>query len=207
MEDKRLQIIKQSASLFHQFGIKSVSMDDIARELGMSKKTLYQFIKDKNDLVESVVEFNRDLFTDFLSAFKNNSLNAIEQFYSYQMRMIEHFPKYNPSMLYDLKKYYPLLLNDIIEKRKNLMLEANIANLEKGKKEGFYHADIDSKIISKLQVGNQNYVFDPSNGLFTDADLNDHKVLEQLYKYHFRGICTQSGIDELKRVFKHVYAE
>ncbi|MBS2096741.1 TetR/AcrR family transcriptional regulator [Carboxylicivirga linearis] len=201
MKDKRQQIIKQSALLFHQYGIKSVSMDDIARELGMSKKTLYHFIKDKNDLVESVVEFNLQLYSDFLSAFHDLKSNAIEQFYLYTSKIKEHFPKYNPSMLYDLRKYYPLLLNTILDKRQKLIYNATYANLEKGKKEGFYQPDIQSDIISKLQVANQNYTMDPSNGLFTDAELGDHKVLEQLFKYHFRGICTPEGIKELKRVF------
>ncbi len=201
MEDKRQQIIKLSASLFHQYGIKSVSMDDIARELGMSKKTLYHFIKDKNELVESVVEFNLKLYSDFLSAFHDLKSNAIEQCYVFISKIKEYFPKYNPSMLFDLRKYYPLLLNKILEEKKKQIYNATYTNLEKGKKEGFYQPDIQSDIISKLQVANQNYTLDSSNGLFTDAELGDERVLEQLFKYHFRGICTAEGITELQRVF------
>ncbi len=202
MEDKRQIIIQKAVELYREFGIKSVSMDDIAQQLGMSKKTLYQFIKDKNDLVESVVENNLQLYAEFLSVFYNVEHNAIDQFYLFTTKIKEFFPKYNPSMLYDLRKYYPLLLNEVMNKKQELLFKASCANLEKGKQEGFYQRDIDSSIIARLQVANQNYTLDPSSGLFSDAELADQSVLRQLFTYHFRGICTPKGIEELKRVFK-----
>ncbi len=137
MTNKRDQIIEQTSKLFHQFGTKSVSMDDIARELGMSKKTLYQSVKDKNELVESVVNYNLKLYETFLTAFHNPDLNALEQFFTFSENVQEHFPKYNPSMLYDLRKYYPTLLNKINNKKQQMVFEANVANLDKGIKEGF----------------------------------------------------------------------
>lgn len=177
-------------------------MDDIARELGMSKKTLYHFIKDKNELVESVVDYNMQLFVDLISVFHDPEYNAIEQHFIYKNKIKEHFPKYNPSLLYDLRKYYPLLLNKYNDQKLRLVYEANIANLEKGKKEGYFQSDINSEIISKLQVGIQHLIFDSSNEIYTDAELMDINTIEQLYKYHFRGICTSEGLDEIQRLLR-----
>ena len=88
-----------------------------------------------------------------------------------------------------------------MDRKQELLYNATCANLDKGKDEGFYQSDIDSGIIARLQVANQNYTLDSSNGLFSDAELADHEVLKQLFTYHFRGICTPKGIAELKRVF------
>lgn len=178
-------------------------MDDIAREMGMSKKTLYQSVKDKNELVESVVNYNMKLYETFLSAFYSTDLNALEQFFTFSQNVQKHFPKYNPSMLYDLRKYYPTLLNKVNSHKHELVYKANIANLDKGIKEGYYYADIDSTIVAKMQVGFQSFFFDPSYGLFSDAELTNTKTIEQLYKYHFRGICTPKGIEELKRIYNY----
>ncbi|WP_439184350.1 TetR/AcrR family transcriptional regulator [Carboxylicivirga taeanensis] len=202
METKRKEIIQHAASLFHQYGIKSVSMEDIAREFGMSKRTLYQFVKDKNDVVESVLDYNLDLFAQLLGVFHNDRFNAIEQFYQYTKGIDDYFPKINPSMHFDLRKFYPALLAKADKTRQGLMHSANVANLEKGKKEGFYQSDIDSDIISNLQIVIQNYLFDPSNDMIKGPDLIDRNLINHVYKYHFRGICTPKGIEELKRFFE-----
>ncbi|WP_430810162.1 MULTISPECIES: TetR/AcrR family transcriptional regulator [unclassified Carboxylicivirga] len=202
METRRKEIIQCAASLFHQYGIKSVSMEDIARELGMSKRTLYQFVKDKIDVVESVLQYNIELFTQLLEVFHNDGFSAIEQFHKYTKGIDAHFPKINPSMHYDLRKFYPALLAKADKKVQGLIHTANVANLEKGKKEGFYRSDIDSDVISNLQIVIQNYLFDPSNDMIKGPDIVDRYLINQIYKYHFRGICTPKGIEELKRFFE-----
>lgn len=202
METKRKDIIQHAASLFHNYGIKSVSMEDIARGLGMSKRTLYQVVKDKNDVVESVLDHNLSVFSQLLRVFHDERVNAIEQFYKYTIDLEDHFPRVNTSMHYDLHKFYPQLLAKVDERRQSLIYAANVANLEKGKKEGFYRSDIDSDIITNLQIVIQNYLFDPSNNMIKGSDLIDRKLINQVYDYHFRGICTPKGIEELKRFFK-----
>lgn len=201
MEDKRQNIIEKAFELYRQFGIKSVSMDDIAREMGMSKKTLYQFISDKNELVESVIEYLKTFINELFSLFHNEKLNAIEQHFEFRNRMEPKKSRFQPTFLYDMKKYYPTLLQEIQDVKFKEVYNANLANLKKGKKEGFYIEDIDEHIIARMMVSYHLYTFDPSNGLFTDAEVMDFKTFEELYKYHFRGVCTQKGLDELTRLF------
>nr|WP_319400495.1 TetR/AcrR family transcriptional regulator [uncultured Carboxylicivirga sp.] len=203
MKDKRPTIISKAVELYHQYGIKSVSMDDIAREIGMSKKTLYQAIHDKNELVESVVDHYINLVTELLSVFHNNDYNAIEQHSIHAKKVIQRFPRYNPSMLFDLRKYYPTLLRKLNEHRYKETMDANILNLKKGIKEGYYLNDINPHIIAKIMLGYQQFLFDSASGLLDDNELADPKTYEEVYKYHFRGICTPEGIVKLDELFNH----
>jgi AcrR family transcriptional regulator len=201
MEEKRHNIISKAFDLFRQFGIKSVSMDDLARELGMSKKTLYQHISDKNELVESVIEYLKKFLVDSFSIFNDTDLSAIEQHFEFRKRVQPSSGRFQPTLLYDMKKYYPALLQEINEQKFELFYSANLANLKQGKEEGLYNEDINEHIIARILVSFHLYTFDPSNGLFTDAEIMDDKTFEEVYKYHFRGICTSKGMDELQRLF------
>ncbi|MCY1721589.1 TetR/AcrR family transcriptional regulator [Prolixibacteraceae bacterium Z1-6] len=207
MEHRRQNIISKAFDLYHQYGIKSVSMDDIARELGMSKKTLYQSISDKYELVENVIAYQQEVASSILAVFHDASLNAIAQHWEYKTKIQERFPKYNPSFLYDLRKYYPMLLTKMNEYKLKVFYEANLSNLEQGKKEGFYLEDINSDIISRMLVGNAHFSLDPANGLFCEAEVLDKNTYAEIYKYHFRGICTAAGHAELKRHFNRVKQE
>ncbi|WP_439182849.1 TetR/AcrR family transcriptional regulator [Carboxylicivirga taeanensis] len=201
MEEKRLEITQGALKLFCQYGIKSVSMDDIARELGMSKKTLYQSINDKHQLVEDALQiaFNQDI--ELLSIFKQEGLNAIEQFLKFRNMMEPHIGQYHPTIIYDLKKYYPALLNDFKEKQKEYILDAYTSNIRQGKKEGFYHEDINENVIARLLLAHHIYTFDDTNGLFTAIELRDMELFSEVFKYHFRGICTEKGLQEVERLF------
>ncbi len=201
MESKRLEITESALNLFCQFGIKSVSMDDIAREFGMSKKTLYQYVKDKNELVEAALDYAAKKDIEILSIFHRKDLNAIEQFFEFKKIMEPHIGQYQPTILYDLKKYYPALLNEFKEKQKVFILDAYTANINQGKSEGFYEEDINEKIIARLLLAHHIFTFDDTNGLFTSNELRSMELFGEVFKYHFRGICTSVGTEEVERLF------
>ncbi len=201
MESKRLEITERALNLFCQFGIKSVSMDDMARELGMSKKTLYQLIDDKNKLVEATLEMAIEKDAELMSIFKREDLNAIEHYFEFKKVMEPHIGQYKPTMMYDLKKYYPGLLNSFKERQKKFVIEAYTANLKQGKREGNYHDDINEDIIARILLTHHLFTFDESVGVFTNADLNNLEFYSEIYKYHFRGICTEKGLKEVERLF------
>lgn len=200
MEEKRQQIIERSFELFYRYGIKSVSMDDIAREMGMSKKTLYQYINDKKELVVEVVLYMRTVMEEMVSVFSDTSLNAVEQHFAYWDRLDRRFANCKPTFLYDLRKYYPAILKEINNWKKTTFYNIHYLNMEQGKKEGFYRTDIDAAIISKIMVGYHLFIFDPINELFSDAELTEKKTFEETFKYHFYGICTPTGIEEVLKV-------
>lgn len=176
-------------------------MDDIARKMGMSKKTLYQYINDKNKLVEESIMLAAKKDMEVMQLFKNKELNAIEQFFEFKKVMEPHIGQYQPTMLYDLKKYYPSLLQEFKNKQKDVVVDAYKSNMVQGKAEGYYIDDIDEDVISRLLFAHHVYTFDDTNSLFSSSELRDMRIFAELFKYHFRGICTPEGTEEVERLF------
>ncbi len=203
MFKKLEEIVQQTCHLFKKYGIKSVSMDDIARECGISKKTLYEHIKDKNDLVIKVLEFaeSKDGSSKHSLDF-DKSLNAVDSMYMVYKGALSFFEDFNLSMEYDLKKYYPKLYKKNLMKRRERLYEKMIQNMNQGIKEGFYRADLNPDIIAKL------HILKIESLLQTDIFENDNYSVMQLFKemfiYHFMGIATALGIEEFNTKIKDI---
>ena len=176
-------------------------MDDIARETGMSKKTLYQFVKDKNDLVAGVIELVKEWISSFWEVFHDDSLNALEQHLSQREAVKGLHKQFNPTFSFDLRKYYPEYYRELNCWRKNVIMDSHVANIEKGKKEGLYRENVEAATIAKLIVAHHIYTFDPTNEIFDTTDIADLNVVEQFYMYHLRGIASDKGLKEIDKLF------
>ena len=195
-------ILLKVSELYNKYGIKSVTMDDVARELGMSKKTLYQYVENKNDLVSKVLEYHMDIkkcsFKDILS----KELNAIDELLEVGVYIIKSLNDYNSSLLYDLKKYYPELSQKLHEIRKDRMYNSIINNIIKGKKEGLFRSEIDNEIIAKIQT--RRFIYMSSGEFFEPQQMLNPKYIMELFIYHIRGIANSKGIDALEKKFDDV---
>ena len=100
------KILKKSEELFLRYGLKSVTMDDLANQLGMSKKTLYQFVKNKSDLIEQVIELHISDEKAFMKDTREKSKDAVEEMIIVARHYIQELKKLSPTLIYDLKKYY-----------------------------------------------------------------------------------------------------
>jgi len=176
-------------------------MDDIAREMGMSKKTLYQVVKDKHDIVAGVTELFKEWITRFWAIFHDESFNALEQHCHQREAVKELHKQFNATFSFDLQKYYPEFYRNLNEWRKKVIMDAHVTNIEKGKKEGLYRQNVNAEVIAKLLVAHHIYTFDPANEIFDTTDIMDFSVVEQFYQYHLRGLCSEKGFKELKRLF------
>lgn len=178
-------------------------MDDIAREMGMSKKTLYHTVKDKNELVSGVVGILKELISGFWTVFHDDNLTSLEQHCKQKDAIKDLHKHFNPTFAYDLQKYYPELHRELNNWRKSVITEAHISNIEKGKREGLFRSEIRADVIAKLLVAHHIFTFDPVNEIFSIEDVMDFKVVEQVYMYHLRGLCTREGLDEIDKLFNN----
>jgi AcrR family transcriptional regulator len=201
MEKRKHDIIVHSWELFRKYGIKSISMDDIAREMGMSKKTLYLAVKDKNEIVSGVVGILKELISGFWAVFHDDSLTALKQHCKQKDAIRTLHKHFNPTFAYDLQKYYPELHRELVNWRKSVITESHIANIEKGKREGVFRSDINAEIITKLLVAHHIFTFDPVNEIFSIEEVMDFNIVEQVYMYHLRGISTPKGLEEIEKLF------
>jgi len=196
MVQKNNTLIEKARELYYKYGIKSITMDDVARELGISKKTLYQEVKNKRELVGKVFDFEiKKRTTDFKEPDKGE-LNAIEELFEVNRQINNLLEKHDPSMHYDLRKYYPDIFKRLHESRQNRMLKSLIKNLEKGKKEGLYRKEIDNEIIARVQVARAENVTESS--CLSVRDYISRKFFSELFIYHIRGIANNKGIKFLE---------
>ena len=202
MEEKKQIIIEKTLELFSRYGIRSVSMDDIAGELGFSKKTLYQYFRDKQDLVLEAMRFSASGITNHFCIFEQDPRNAIESFLCHRKLLLEKLSKFNHTLVYDLRKYFPAIYNELKDLRIDQLYHAHLINLEQGMEEGLYRPDLDPKMIAKFMTVHHIYTFDPINGFFTDEEVFKNKFLEQFITYHFMGICTPKGLEFLDKLQK-----
>jgi TetR/AcrR family transcriptional regulator, cholesterol catabolism regulator len=201
MDENTRSIVEKVSRLYQRYGIKSVTMDDVAKHLGISKKTLYEYFSDKEDLVRQVVYHSHDKMEALFSGIRQN-LNPIEELLEVYRLIRFMFRDYNPSMEYDIRKYYPDLYNRIKETRRNRMFETVYRNLAKGKSEGLYRREMNSRIIAKLHVLRVEGMFE--NELFTVEEITSLKVFHEIFYYHVFGILSPKGVKYFSAISKKV---
>ena len=190
MEAKE-RILVKSHELFNRYGIRSVSMDDIAAHLGMSKKTLYQYYTDKDDLVNAVFDTvlitNKSQCTECI----RKGENAIhEVFLSFDM-VEEMLKNMNPSVMFDMQKYHPSAFRKFEEFRNGFLYKVIRANLERGIREDLYREDIDTDILSRYRLHSVLLSFNQE--VFPSNKNNLAYIEQQLLESFLYGLATPKG--------------
>ena len=189
--DPKERILVKSHELFNRYGIRSVSMDDIAAQLGMSKKTLYQYYTDKDELVNAVFDIvlttNKRQCVDCT----NKGENAIhEVFLSFDM-VEEMLKTMNPSVLFDMQKYHPSAFRKFDDFRNGFLYRVIKVNLERGIREELYRQELDTDILSRYRLHSELLSFDPE--VFPTSKNNLVYIEQQLLEAFLYGIATQKG--------------
>ena len=134
MSEKKIEIVQKVYELYRQFGIRSVTMDDVVQELGISKKTLYQYFKDKTDLVLAVMEYDFETKSKEYQECFNDQINAVEELINYSLIQLKIIVDHKPTLIYDLKKYYPSVFDHFNKLKREQIYNGLLSNLKRGKK-------------------------------------------------------------------------
>ncbi|MGN6639209.1 MAG: TetR/AcrR family transcriptional regulator [Mucilaginibacter sp.] len=185
------RIILGGEELFLKAGIKSVTMDDIAKHLGMSKKTIYQFFKDKNELVIALVKKKLQDDEDQMCDIIKRSNNVIEEMINMMKCSEEIFSRINPIVIHDLQKYHPDAWKQFQNFKSGVIVHTLEELLTKGIQQGYIRPDIDVKIIARMRVMQVEMGFNTS--IYPTAEFNVWKVQQQLHEHFNYGICTLEG--------------
>jgi len=188
---EKLEIAQKMCKLYKSYGIKSITMDDAARHLGISKKTLYAHFSDKTDLVkESVSEEIKTKQKNFAVYSKNKS-NALEELLAYYKIQVKMIFDYKPNFIYDLKKYYPEIYSTYVNVKREKILSSVEQNILKGVAEGLFRPDFDANVISRLTLMRIEGMI--HSGIFTIDEMISPKVFTEIFIYHVYGIVTDKG--------------
>jgi AcrR family transcriptional regulator len=197
------RILLKARDLMLQSGLRQVTMDGLAQQLGMSKKTIYQYYKDKDDLVKAVVNLELKNHEISCEACGANAENAIHEMFLVMENMKAMTQTMNPNSMMELEKHFPTAF-EIIKNHKDEFLFSLIKqNLIKGIEEGCYRADLDIDILSKFRL---ETVFIPFNlHLFPINKFDSIEVHTQLMEHFVYGLMTIKGhelMDQYKTLSK-----
>ena len=201
---QKVNIVKGAEKLFFKFGIRNVSMDEIAGELGMSKKTLYKYFHDKDEIVHSLmiqkIEEDKCMFT---KTYKESS-NVVEEVFGIMRNMRDILTSINPVIFYELQKYYPNTWKVFLDFKHGFILEQLERSILKGQLQGLVRNDIDIKIVSKMRLENIDMGF--SQSVFPPDKFNMLEVQLAMTEHFLYGICTLKG-HKLINKFKNINEE
>lgn len=191
MEDIAENILESAEALFMKYGIKSVTMDDIARELAMSKKTIYQYFKDKTDIVVQVARRHMEHEKQQIEDINNQSANIIEELIMMTRCMKENHMKINPSVFMDLRKYYQRGWQVYLEYKNKVFYKSILASLQRGIAEGVFRSDINVEILATMRLELIQLSF--NDEIFPRDKFNFTDVHQQLSEHFIYGILTEKG--------------
>ncbi|MEP7163429.1 MAG: TetR/AcrR family transcriptional regulator [Ferruginibacter sp.] len=189
--DTKQRIQKAAHDLVMQYSIRSVSMDDIAASLGMSKKTIYQYFKDKDELVEAVVDNVIDTNQCTCNDDRDKADNAVHEIFLVMEMMVEMFKTMNPSILFDMQKYHPAAFSKFQKHRNEYLYNVCIQNLQRGIQEELYRPEISVDILARYRV---ETMFIPFNPEFQRSLKHNLLEIEEEIIIHFLfGLVTLKG--------------
>jgi len=185
------RILHHAAALFMRNGIKSVSMDDIAANMAMSKKTLYKWFANKDEMVHAVMEQHLGNTQRDCEHLPLQSASAIDELFQMMGWMKQQFADVHPSIFYDLEKFYPLTWQLWVRHKQEYILAQIIDNLRRGMAEELYRADLDVDVLARLRLAQIELQFDPD--LFPPREFANERVSVALLEHFMLGVATLKG--------------
>ncbi|MCW3086303.1 MAG: hypothetical protein JWP12_3669 [Bacteroidetes bacterium] len=185
------RILKGAEELFFKYGIKSVTMDDIARHLAISKKTIYQYFEDKNEMVETLMTISLKKDECEFKQIQQESENVIVEVFNMMKHMGMMFSKVNPNIFYDLQKYHPNAWKQFTAFKHDCMAKMVEDSIERGIKEGLVRTDLNGRVLARLRIeevelGLNSQIFPPDQFKILDVQM-------AMIDHFLHGICTLKG--------------
>lgn len=198
MEDR---ILGKAAELFINNGVKSVTMDEIARELGMSKKTIYTYFETKTQLIEATSLFIFDRIAGGIGEIKSRRTNPIEELFAIRNFILLTLRADKSSPEFQLKKYYPEIFAKLRAKQKALVESSLLDNIRRGIAEEVYRKGLNENFIARMYFIGMTGIKDQV--IFPQELFGSEELTELFLEYHLRAIVTQKGLEILNTFIKH----
>ena len=194
---KKEKIVNGALELYMRMGVKSVNMDEVATNLGISKKTLYVYFDNKQDLVNHCFQKHYDLVSEMINTSAAQFENAIDELFAIDESCSIIMKQINPYLLGELKRYYPNTWALIEQLKQKVLFNIMKKNLNKGIKQEIYRKEIDVDVIAILMINRIDTLINEEVFPLTQYDFR--KLLTEIRIYHLRGIATIKGINYLEQ--------
>ncbi len=193
-------LYRRTTEVYAKKGIKNITMDHMAKELKISKKTLYAYVSDRKELVAKSMEWKLAHDIKVVDDIIAKNLNAVEELFEMSSFHRSNLENIHPSIHLDLEKYYHDAWNKFIEYRNKFLYNTMLSNITKGIKEGLYRDNFDVKVIVTLYISKADMVFDPR--FFPVSRFKFSEVYLEMVKYHIAGIASKKGLKEMNKLME-----
>ena len=206
MEESEIKsrIVRGAEELFMRYGVRSITMDEIARHLGMSKKTLYQYFADKDDIVYWVTREHLELHARQFDQIARESKNTVEELVKISLCLRENLRGMNPSILFDLQKYHPRAWKEWGDHKKNYIRACVVRNLTEGIEQGYVRPEINPEILAIMRLETIQMCFDDQ--LFPRDKFSLTDVQLHILDHFIYGLLTDKG-RKLYKKYKETISE
>ncbi len=199
MDEVHKKIIDDTMELFFKYGIRSITMDDVAREMGMSKKTIYKYVSNKADLVDQCIKVKFEEITGALKGVSEEVDNAIEELFAIDRYFDEMMQQNHPAIMFQLSKYYGDTYKWLEGSRDGFILDITHRNLEKGVKQGLYRNNINITHVAYIYMAHTSLMGGETN--VPDEVCHSADFHKSHLEYHIRGIASEAGLTYLNKKF------
>lgn len=197
------KILETAAEMFLNLGFKSVTMDDIAKEIGVSKKTIYTHFKNKTSLVEEVTNSMFCVISEGIGLIHEQQKNPIKELYEVKHFVMTYLKDEKSSPQYQMQKYYPKIYKVLKRKQFEFMQECIKENLSRGINQGLFRENIDIDFIARIYFNGMLGIKD--HELFPLKNFSMNTLMNNYLEYHLRGICSEKGQKELDNQLKTIH--
>lgn len=193
-------IVLKATDMFKATGIKGNTMDDIARTVGISKKTLYQLISNKRELISLIIDYQYGEIKGKIHDIISKSNNPIEELIKFNYLIYSFLSEINPVSINDLKKLYPDLQEKWQVKFKKLFADSITQSIKKGKSTGLIVQNINPEVISNIHTEKISQIHQKTN-MWGKSE--PPKLIKDMISYYIRGLVTRKGEDVLNKYIKN----
>lgn len=192
------KILDKSSEMFLTYGFKSITMDDIAEKMSISKKTIYTHFSNKTKLIEETISKMFLRITNGIDCICKRNNNPIEEIFQIKNFMMENLKDEKSSPLYQLEKYYPKIHKSLMQKQFGVMRGCVSENIRRGVEDGYFRKKIDVDFISRIYFKGMTGIKDIDT--FPSETYEMKYLMENYIDYHVRGIATEKGIQTLEKI-------
>jgi AcrR family transcriptional regulator len=192
-QESRERILAESVGMFLQFGFKSVTMDDIARHLSISKKTIYQHFRDKDEIIKLATEYHIKHEIQEVQTIQQQAENVIEELFMLSRCIREKLKSTNLNVLYELQKHFPAAWQVYQKFKEEVLFRMIVDNLTAGIEQGYFRKEINADILARLRMEEIQIAF--NRDIFPAIQFEISTVHEQFFNHFIHGILTAKGLE------------
>jgi AcrR family transcriptional regulator len=192
LNERFQELYEPIKELFYSYGLKNLSMDELSHKLGISKKTLYTFVKNKEELVEKIFMYDEANVMRTKKKVHDEHINAIEKLLRISQFIYAEIKRINPRIRYEMEKYFNSTFEAYKEKKRKFVYEGMKANMKQGIAEKLYREDINIDLVATIYLN--SFIELHNSDVCKMLDINFIKLFEVMFENHIRAISTPAGV-------------